>query len=125
MKAVGTLASLNAQVGEIFDYYGETHWEVLEVNPEGKLGYKIKCLDTGYINPCYNADGVFSRVEKKSEKILIGYIGVDAKGDPVRPVKSGGYIGRPAMKLPPRIYTTKSKAMQYHGAVSVKPVYLE
>lgn len=118
-----TLVEWDAQVGEKFAYEGLKHsiWEFIKDNKDGTAD--LKNVNSGVISKRYPIfSGRFSRVRVSKP---IGYIGVDAEGNPVRPVKAGGYIGRPATKLPPRIYTTPEKAKQYHGAVDAKPVYME
>lgn len=127
-----TLGEWNAKIGDIFSYWGEGDalWKVIAETPSG--GLDLEQLDGPvqphggpFISKNYPLRaGRFARVEGYSCRKVIGYIGIDDKGKPVRPVKSGDW-SRKSYNLPPRIYTTPEKAKQYHGAVDAKPVYME
>lgn len=117
-----TLAGWNAQVGEQFAYVGllDSIWEVIKRNDNGtvdllKVGGDF--ISRGYL---INSGG-FTKIKGREP---IGYIGVDADGKPVHPMKSAAYH-RKSQKLPPRLYTTPERAKRYHDAVDSKPVFME
>lgn len=130
MKPKRSLSAHNAQINQIYSYYGSPlkndQWEVTALNPNGS--YDLKRPFDGMESKGYPGDmGLFTLEQDiPNTEQFLGWIGIDENGDPVRPVKSSAYFASPnKQKLPPRIYTTPQRAKQYHGAVDAREVFMK
>lgn len=56
-------------------------------------------------------------------KVSIGWVALDADGNPYRPTQSGGFL--PRRVCPPRVYTTSERAAKYSPVGQCSEVFTE